>query len=136
MNYMWPNNSHIYNMARKSNTAVPSYGSVSSLNLRNRFATSFANPQNAVHGPATGRAAPFSGFPISPSLPPFDTVPYGHDFLHIRGYSTSAAAAAATAATTAQLFPVRETTTAQLFPLRDTTTPAEEEDKDVVPENE
>ncbi|KAL5081359.1 hypothetical protein RYX36_009780 [Vicia faba] len=95
--------------------AVPSYGTVSSSNFQNRFATSFSNPQNAASGPATGRAAPLSGFPISPSLPPFDTVPYGHDFLHIRGYTTSAAAAA----TTAQLSPLSESTTAQRFPLRD-----------------
>lgn len=122
MNYMWPNNSHFYNLAHKSNMTVPSYGSVSSLNFQNRFSTSFANPQNAIPGPATGRVTPFSGFPISPSLPPFDTVPYGHDYLHIRGYTTSAAAAAAT--------------TAQLFPLRDPTTPTEEEDKNVVPEKE
>ncbi|CAI8603223.1 unnamed protein product [Vicia faba] len=115
MNYMWPNNPHFYSMAHKSNMAVPSYGTVSSSNFQNRFATSFSNPQNAASGPATGRAAPLSGFPISPSLPPFDTVPYGHDFLHIRGYTTSAAAAA----TTAQLSPLSESTTAQRFPLRD-----------------
>ncbi|KAL5068525.1 hypothetical protein RYX36_019412 [Vicia faba] len=115
MNYMWPNNPHFYSMAHKSNMAVPSYGTVSSSNFQNRFATSFSNPQNAASGPATGRAASLSGFPISPSLPPFDTVPYGHDFLHIRGYTTSAAAAA----TTAQLSPLSESTTAQRFPLRD-----------------
>ncbi|CAI8593375.1 unnamed protein product [Vicia faba] len=95
-------------MAHKSNMAVPSYGTVSSSNFQNRFATSFSNPQNAASGPATGRAAPLSGFPISPSLSPFDTL------LLLLNSPLSES-------TTAQRFPLRDAnaTTAQRFPLRD-----------------